>query len=81
MIREVEFLAPARVTLMSERRKLPPPGYNGGHHGALGENVLLRGGYEAVKLAGKEFGDGEAGDVISMRQSGTGGWGAPAAER
>ena len=77
VIREVEFLGPARVTLMSERRKLPPPGYHGGHHGATGENVLLKGGYEEIKLAGKELVDVEAGDVISMRTPGAGGWGAP----
>ena len=77
MIREVEFLAPARVTLLSERRKRPPPGYQGGHHGQTGENVLLRGGYEEVQLAGKEILDVEAGDVLSVRTPGGGGWGAP----
>ena len=77
MIREVEFLAPARVTLLSERRKLPPPGYHGGHDGQTGENVLLRGGYEEVRLAGKEIVDVVAGDIISMRTPGGGGWGAP----
>jgi len=81
VIREVEFLAPARVTLMSERRKLPPPGYHGGHHGEPGENVLLRGGYEEVKLAGKELVDVGAGDVISIRTPGAGGWGAPEDEQ
>ena len=79
-IREVEFLSPARVTIMSERRKLPPPGYHGGHHGQTGENVLLRGGYEEVRLAGKELLDVEAGDVLSMRTPGGGGWGAPEEE-
>lgn len=77
MIREVEFLAPARVTLLSERRKLPPPGYHGGHDGQPGENVLLRGGYEEVQLAGKEILDVEAGDILSMRTPGGAGWGAP----
>ena len=81
LIREVEFLASARVTLMSERRKLPPPGYHGGHHGQTGENVLLRGGYEEVKLAGKEVIDVEAGDVLSMHTPGGGGWGAPEEEQ
>ena len=80
VIREVEFLSSARVTLMSERRKLPPPGYHGGHHGEPGENVLFRGGYEEVTLAGKELVDVEAGDVISIRTPGAGGWGAPAGE-
>ena len=77
LIREVEFLSPARVTIMSERRKLPPPGYQGGHHGQTGENVLLRGGYEEVQLAGKELIDVDAGDVLSIRTPGGGGWGAP----
>ncbi len=77
MIREVEFLAPARVTLLSERRKRPPPGYHGGHHGEPGENVLLRGGYEEVQLAGKEILDVDVGDVLSVRTPGGGGWGDP----
>ena len=77
LVRDVEFLAPARVTILSERRKFAPPGYHGGHHGQPGENVLLRGGYEEVKLAGKETLDVEAGDVLSIRTPGGGGWGQP----
>ena len=77
VVREVEFLAPARVTLMSERRKLAPPGYHGGHHGHPGENRLLRGGVEEVQLSGKEVVDVQAGDVISVHTPGAGGWGAP----
>jgi N-methylhydantoinase B len=77
LIRDVEFLAPARVTILSERRKFPPPGFHGGHHGETGENVLLRGGYEEVHLAGKETLDVEQGDVLSIRTPGGGGWGEP----
>ena len=77
LVRDVEFLAPARVTILSERRKLPPPGYHGGHHGERGENVLLRGGYEEVHLAGKETLDVESGDILSIRTPGGGGWGEP----
>ena len=80
LVRDVEFLAPARVTILSERRKLPPPGYHGGHHGTTGENVLFRGGYEEVHLAGKETFDVEAGDILSIRTPGGGGWGEPDAE-
>ena len=75
LVREVEFRAAARVTVLSERRKLPPPGYHGGHHGQPGENVLFRAGYEEIKLAGKEILDVEAGDVLSIRTPGGGGWG------
>ena len=80
LVRDVEFLSPARVTILSERRKFHPPGFHGGHHGQPGENVLLKGGYEEVHLAGKETLDVEAGDILSIRTPGGGGWGQPPAE-
>ena len=63
---------------LSERRKLAPPGSQGGHPGHQGENVLLRSGYEEIQLAGKETLDVDAGDVLSIRTPGGGGWGKPA---
>ena len=80
MVRDVEFLSRCRVTVLSERRKLAPYGLQGGHAGERGENVLLRGGYEEVKLSGKEVIDVEPGDVLSIRTPGGGGWGTPPAE-
>ncbi len=77
LVRDVEFLGPARVTVLSERRRYAPPGYHGGHHGERGENVLLKGGYEEIHLAGKETLDVAAGDVLSIRTPGGGGWGPP----
>ena len=77
LVRDVEFLSPARVTVLSERRRLAPPGYHGGHHGAPGENILLRGGYEEIRLAGKETLDVAPGDILSIRTPGGGGWGHP----
>ncbi len=77
LVRDVEFLSPARVTVLSERRKFAPPGHHGGHHGEPGENVLFRGGVEEVQLAGKETLDVEAGDILSIRTPGGGGWGVP----
>ena len=77
LVRDVEFLSPARVTVLSERRRFAPPGHHGGHHGEPGENVLFRGGVEEVQLAGKETLDVEAGDILSIRTPGGGGWGAP----
>ncbi len=77
LVRDVEFLSQARVTILSERRKLAPPGFHGGHHGQPGDNILLRGGYEEVKLAGKETLDVRPGDVLSIRTPGGGGWGTP----
>ena len=77
MIRDVEFLSRSRVTLLSDRRRFAPYGLQGGHPGQRGENVLLRGGYEEVKLSGKEVLDVEPGDVLSIRTPGGGGWGTP----
>lgn len=37
----------------------------------------MRGGYEEIKLAGKETFDVAAGDVLSIRTPGGGGWGRP----
>ena len=75
--REVEFLSRARITVLSERRRFAPYGLHGGDPGQNGENVLLRGGYEEVKLSGKEVLDVEPGDVLIIRTPGGGGWGAP----
>ena len=75
LIRDVEFLGPARVTLLSERRKLSPPGALGGSHAHPGENVLFKSGYEEIKLSGKETIDVEIGDILSIRTPGGGGWG------
>lgn len=77
MVRDVEFLASARVTLLSERRKHNPPGLHGGHHGEAGENILFKSGYEEIRLSGKETLDVDAGDVLSIRTPGGGGWGIP----
>ena len=80
VIRDVEFLSPCRVTVLSERRRFSPYGLQGGHPGERGENVLLRGGYEEVQLSGKEVLDVEPGDVLSIRTPGGGGWGTPPSE-
>ena len=40
IVREFEFLAPAEVTLLTERRKSRPWGLAGGHPGAAGRNLL-----------------------------------------
>ena len=80
LVRDVEFLSKSRVTVLSERRRFAPYGLQHGHPGEKGENVLLRGGYEEVRLSGKEVLDVEAGDVLSIRTPGGGGWGAPPGE-
>ncbi len=72
--RDLMLLGPARVTLLSERRIKGPSGAEGGEDGATGENVLIRDGAEE-SLPGKVTFAVDAGDVISVRSPGGGGWG------
>ncbi|MBI4233884.1 MAG: hydantoinase B/oxoprolinase family protein [Chloroflexi bacterium] len=75
IIRDVEFLVPAVVTVLSERRRFAPYGLQGGEPGAKGETVLLRKGVEEVRLPPKVTFFAEEGDVLSIRTPGGGGWG------
>ncbi|MBI4202637.1 MAG: hydantoinase B/oxoprolinase family protein [Chloroflexi bacterium] len=75
VVRELEFLAPARVTVLSERRRSQPYGLQGGNPGQTGENALLRRGVEEVRLPAKTTLDVEAGDVLRISTPGGGGWG------
>ena len=74
--RDLKLLAPARVTLLCERRTVGPAGARGGKDGAVGENVLIRSGVEE-RLPGKATFSVDAGDVVSIRSPGGGGWGRP----
>ena len=67
---------PARVALLCERRAVGPAGAQGGEDGAPGENVLIRAGVEE-RLPAKATFSVEAGDVVSIRSPGGGGWGRP----
>lgn len=74
--RDIQLLAPARVALLSERRSTGPTGARGGRSGAPGANVRIRSG-EEKSLPGKATFSVDAGDVISIRSPGGGGWGPP----
>ncbi|MDD4931990.1 MAG: hydantoinase B/oxoprolinase family protein [Methylacidiphilaceae bacterium] len=76
IIREIEFLAEMDVTLLSERRRFPPYGLQGGANGVRGENVLIDEGGE-VSLPGKISFRGRRGQILSIRTPGGGGWGRP----
>ncbi len=75
IVREYEFLAPATVTINSERRRIAPYGLRGGESGALGANVLIQNG-QATALGGKWTGRVEPGDRLRIETPGGGGWGA-----
>lgn len=69
--REYEFLAPAQVTLLTERRQRAPWGLNGGQPGECGQNLL-----NGEPVAGKCSLNVDTGDRITVETPGGGGWGA-----
>jgi N-methylhydantoinase B len=77
--RTYEFLAPATVTINSERRLSPPYGLQGGSAGHCGNNILLRNGNE-LEIGGKWTGNVRLGDWLVIETPGGGGWGTSAAE-
>lgn len=70
LVREFEFLAPARATLLTERRRHAPWGSAGGQAGAPGRNLV-----NGRELPGKLTLDLAAGDVLTIETPGGGGWG------
>lgn len=74
LIREIEVLGPAVLTVITERRRHPAPGLAGGEDGQLGRNRLVRQG-KSVDLAAKTTVDLESGDRVCLETPGGGGWG------
>jgi N-methylhydantoinase B len=72
--RDVQVLTDAQVTLLTERRKSGPYGLNGGQPGTSGENRIIRDGDE-IQIPSKGSFDMQAGDVLSIRTPGGGGYG------
>ena len=75
--RDIELLADAQVTLLTERRLISPYGLSGGSPGALGENILIHDGVEEP-LPGKTTIYLRKGGVLSIRTPGGGGYGKQA---
>ena len=71
---KVWCMTDCQVTMLSERRKVPPYGLDGGEPGQTGENLLIRDG-EEIPLPGKGSVDLRPGDVLSIRTPGGGGYG------
>lgn len=72
--REIEVLADAQLTLLTDRRRFPPYGLAGGESGQTGRNFLRRGD-ETVELPGKVSMELKAGDVVCVHTPGGGGYG------
>jgi len=74
IIREIEFLTPCEVTILSDRRERGPYGLCGGEAGEPGRNTLLTGGKVRAVPAKANF-QARAGDVLRIETPGGGGWG------
>jgi N-methylhydantoinase B len=74
VVREIELLTDARVTILSDRRKTRPYGLAGGKPGATGRTLLITKDGERV-LNGKDSTDARAGDRIRIESPGGGGFG------
>lgn len=70
LVREYQFLAPARYTLLTERRRHAPWGLAGGAPGRPGRNLL-----NGRELPPKAAGEARPGDRLTIETPGGGGWG------
>jgi N-methylhydantoinase B len=74
LIREIELLGAAQVTLLADRRVFAPYGLQGGAAGSKGRSVLIKEG-EETPLPGKCNLQAHAGDMLRVETPGGGGWG------
>ncbi len=77
LIREIEFLEPMEVAILSERRVLAPYGMNGGEPGKRGINLFIRRDGKEINLGGKKQIRAKAGERIRIETPGGGGYGEP----
>jgi len=75
IIREIEVLTEAEVTLLSDRRARGPWGLSGGADGAPGDASVVRADGSVEKLAGKSNVRLDKGERIRVETPGGGGWG------
>ena len=74
VVREIELLTDAQVTILSDRRKTRPYGLEGGEAGAAGRTVLITSDGE-LEMKSKDSVHARAGDLIRIETPGGGGFG------
>jgi len=74
VIRQYHFLEDAEVSLLTERRRYPPWGLHGGQAGQCGHNQL-----DGADLPGKIQFSAVAGQTLTIKTPGGGGYGEPTA--
>ncbi|KAL4908148.1 hypothetical protein BDW74DRAFT_188372 [Aspergillus multicolor] len=81
-IREIEFMMPLQVSVLTDRRVTAPYGLEGGGEGARGQNIWVRkdpvtGASRMVSLGPRKTSMFGVGDRIIIHTPGGGGYGAP----
>ena len=77
LVREIEFLRPLWVAVLSERRVFAPFGLEGGLPGARGINLFVTRAGRVMNLGGKNEILASCGDRIRVETPGGGGFGDP----
>jgi len=77
IVREIEVLTDAQVTLLADRRARGPYGLAGGETGSPGRTVILRQDGSEEEIPGKTSARLCPGDRIRVESPGGGGWGRP----
>jgi N-methylhydantoinase B len=75
VVREIQFLTRAQLTVLSDRRKMAPYGLQGGRPGLPGRNRIVRRKGASENLSSKCTVWVEPGDILSVETPGGGGWG------
>jgi N-methylhydantoinase B len=80
VVREIELLTDAEVSILTERRTSRPPGVAGGRAGKPGKNAIQSSGKWRA-LPAKRTWHAHAGDRLSIATPGGGAWGRPRRSR
>ncbi len=84
-VRDIELRRPMQVSILSERRVIPPYGMAGGEDGKRGVNLWIRkdvvdGSTRTISMGAKATCLMNAGDRVVIHTPGGGGYGAPGSE-
>ncbi|HJV43714.1 hydantoinase B/oxoprolinase family protein [Caulobacter sp.] len=76
VVRKISFREPMTATLLSNRRRVPPFGLEGGEAGALGAARIERADGSVQAMTATDLVEVGAGDAIVIETPGGGGWGS-----
>jgi 5-oxoprolinase (ATP-hydrolysing) len=77
LVREIEFLAPLELSILSQHRRSSPFGMAGGEDGAVGRQVVIRAGGGMHEIDGISGCEVDTGDRLVLETPGGGGYGKP----